>query len=110
MALLGRLEETDKEGILELVFSCKHPDGSFGPAPGHDSHLLYTLSAVQILALYEELQRVDADAIATYVAGMTADETRTLSCQATVIQAKSCCCTQQLWVLSVMMILSPSCC
>jgi len=70
MALLGRLDETDKESILELVFSCQHESGAFGPAPGHDAHLLYTLSAVQVLALYDELHRVDPDAIAAYVAGL----------------------------------------
>jgi hypothetical protein len=47
------------------VLSCYHPgDGGFGASPRHDSHLLSTLSAVQILALLGELQRVDADAVA----------------------------------------------
>lgn len=27
-----------------------HDSGGFGAAPGHDAHMLYTVSAVQILA------------------------------------------------------------
>ena len=41
----------------------------FAPAPGHDAHLLYTLSALQVLALLGRLGDVDADAVAAYVAG-----------------------------------------
>ena len=44
----------------------------FAAAPGHDAHLLYTLSALQVLALLGELADVDADAVAAYVAGAAA--------------------------------------
>ena len=33
--------------------------GGFGGYPGHDPHLLYTLSAIQILAIYDALDRID---------------------------------------------------
>jgi hypothetical protein len=47
------------------VLSCYHPeDGGFGASPRNDSHMLPTLSALQILALLGELHRVDADAVA----------------------------------------------
>ena len=35
---------------------CLNEDGGFGASEGHDSHLLYTLSAVQILATYDALE------------------------------------------------------
>jgi len=38
--------------------------GGFGGSERHDPHLLYTLSAVQVLALYDRLHEVDADRIA----------------------------------------------
>ena len=72
----------DPTALAAWVRSCQEaPSGAaarrgrgcgFGPAPGHDAHVLYTLSAVQVLALLDELGSVDADAIVAYVAGARA--------------------------------------
>jgi geranylgeranyl transferase type-2 subunit beta len=35
------------------VLSCQADNGGFGAASGHDAHLLYTASAVQILAMVD---------------------------------------------------------
>ena len=71
----------DPAALGDWVLSCavrssSGEDGSgeqhrlgFAPAPGHDAHLLYTLSALQVLALLGRLGDVDADAVAAYVAG-----------------------------------------
>lgn len=40
----------------------------FGGNVGHDPHMLYTLSAVQILALTHKLDAIDKDKTAAYVA------------------------------------------
>ena len=64
MHLLGRLDDMDGSAILEWVLACAKPDGGFGGSERHDSHLLYTLSAVQILALYDALDRADTGRIA----------------------------------------------
>lgn len=37
---------------------------------GHDPHVLYTLSAVQILAIARQLDRLDAKKVAAYVASL----------------------------------------
>lgn len=63
MHLLGKLELMDKETILDWVLSCQKDDGGFGGSERHDSHLLYTLSAVQILLLYDALDRVNAEQV-----------------------------------------------
>ena len=39
--------------------------GGYGGSQGHDAHLLYTLSAVQVFALFNALDELDADKIAT---------------------------------------------
>jgi MoxR-like ATPase len=45
--------------------SCYHAeDGGFGASPRNDSHLLSTLSALQILALLDQLERADTNAVA----------------------------------------------
>jgi geranylgeranyl transferase type-2 subunit beta len=65
----------DRAALAAWVRACgvRCGDGGsalgFAPAPGHDPHLLYTLSALQVLALLGTLGDVDADAVAAYVAG-----------------------------------------
>lgn len=41
------------------MLSCQHDNGGFGAAPGHDAHLLYTCSAIQILAMVDALDNLD---------------------------------------------------
>ena len=50
LSLLGRdiSQDLDVPTILEWVMSCQHPNGGFSGSPGHDSHILYTLSALQV--------------------------------------------------------------
>ena len=48
--------------------------GGFSGNVGHDSHLLYTLSAVQILAIYDALDVLDTDALVAWVAGLQQDD------------------------------------
>jgi geranylgeranyl transferase type-2 subunit beta len=43
---------------------------AFGGSPRNDAHLLYTTSALQILALLDRLGDIDADAVAAYVASL----------------------------------------
>ncbi|KAH8676093.1 terpenoid cyclases/protein prenyltransferase alpha-alpha toroid [Xylariales sp. PMI_506] len=49
-----------RDETIDFVLSCQHDNGGFGAAPGHDAHLLSTVSAVQILALvdaFDELEK-----------------------------------------------------
>lgn len=62
--LLGRPNALDGPAVVAWVLACQRPCGGWGGSERHDAHLLYTLSALQILALYDELDRVDADAVA----------------------------------------------
>lgn len=48
--LLGQPDALPRNEVLDFVLSCLHDNGGFGAAPGHDAHLLYTVSGVQILA------------------------------------------------------------
>jgi geranylgeranyl transferase type-2 subunit beta len=49
-------DENNRPPIIDWVFECfDAKNGGFGGTPGHDAHLLYTLSAVQILALADRL-------------------------------------------------------
>ena len=72
MALLGRdvHKEMDGDAVVAWVLRCQHPCGGFGGGEGHDPHLLYTLSALQILALLGALDKCDGAKDAAYVAAL----------------------------------------
>ena len=56
--------------IVDFVMSCQHDCGGFGGNLGHDPHILYTLSAVQLLVLFDALDRLDAARVMRYVAAL----------------------------------------
>lgn len=49
--LLGELHQQDLSKSKDFVSKCWNSDGGFGGSIGHDSHLLFTLSAIQIYIL-----------------------------------------------------------
>ena len=57
--LLGQPDALPRAGLLDFVLSCLHPNGGFGAAPGHDPHMLYTVSAVQILATLDAFSELE---------------------------------------------------
>ena len=57
--LLGHPDALPREGVLKYVISCLCDDGGFAAAPGHDSHMLYTVSAVQLLATLDAMEEFE---------------------------------------------------
>lgn len=58
-----------RPATIAFVLSCQHPSsGGFGASPSHDPHLLYTLSAIQILATVDALDALDTDKTVRYIA------------------------------------------
>jgi prenyltransferase beta subunit len=57
--LLGHPDALPRRELLDFVFSCLHEEGGFGAAPGHDAHMLYTVSGVQILATLDAFAELD---------------------------------------------------
>lgn len=64
MALMGGLDEMEEERIVPWIIACQHENGGYAGAIGHDPHILSTLSAIQILGLYDRLGEVDGDRVA----------------------------------------------
>lgn len=58
--LLGRPEALPRDATIDFVLSCQHENGGFGAAPGHDTHMLSTVSAVQILAMVNGFEELEA--------------------------------------------------
>lgn len=61
---MGAKDKLPREEVIEFVLSCQHPSGGFGSNPEYDPHLLYTLSAVQILLIEDAMDRIDKDKVA----------------------------------------------
>lgn len=57
--LLGHPDALSGEDVIRYVLSCQSDSGGFGPAPGHDAHMLSTVSAVQILATVGALDELE---------------------------------------------------
>ncbi|KAL2200058.1 terpenoid cyclases/protein prenyltransferase alpha-alpha toroid [Corynascus similis CBS 632.67] len=57
--LLGHPDALPRAETIDFVLSCQHESGGFGAAPGHDAHMLSTVSAVQILATVDALDELE---------------------------------------------------
>lgn len=52
LSTMGALDSLDRSAGLAFIDSCAAPAGGWSGAAGHDAHLLYTLSALQLRALW----------------------------------------------------------
>ncbi len=71
--LVGKeLGSKDKEEeLMQWIMGCYDASsGGFSGNTGHDAHLLYTLSAVQILAMQDQLHRLDKERVLGYVSSL----------------------------------------
>ena len=68
MDMVGKLDEMEKDEILKFVVQCfDESSGGFRPAEGHDPHMLYTLSAIQILVTFDAVHLIDIEKVLEYV-------------------------------------------
>lgn len=72
--LMGHIENLDKLEILDFVKSCQHTCGGFGASVGHDPHILYTLSAIQILTMYDEIDIIDVEKAVEFIRGLQQED------------------------------------
>lgn len=61
---MGEKDKLPREEVIDFVLSCQHSSGGFGANVEYDPHILYTLSAVQILFMEDALNRIDIDKVA----------------------------------------------
>jgi len=71
-SLMGITAPKDgRPSLVDWTMSCYDSrTGGFGGNVGHDAHLLYTLSAIQILALADKIDMVNKDAVTKFVASL----------------------------------------
>ncbi|XP_052230080.1 geranylgeranyl transferase type-2 subunit beta-like isoform X2 [Dreissena polymorpha] len=72
--LLGQLGRMDRQQVLDFIQHCQHDGGGFGASPGHDPHLLYTLSAVQIVVLFEAQDQVNVAGVVEFIQSLQQED------------------------------------
>ncbi|KAJ7793610.1 terpenoid cyclases/protein prenyltransferase alpha-alpha toroid, partial [Mycena olivaceomarginata] len=66
--IMGHPEALDKEDVICFVESCwDEQAGGLGAHPGHDAHIHPTLSVIQILVMYDALDRLDAHLVVKFI-------------------------------------------
>uniref|UniRef100_A0A8C9P7A7 Geranylgeranyl transferase type II subunit beta n=1 Tax=Spermophilus dauricus TaxID=99837 RepID=A0A8C9P7A7_SPEDA len=74
MDLMGQLDQMNREEILTFIKSYQYECGGISASIGHDLHLLYTLSAVQILTLYDSINVIDVSKVVEYVQSLQKED------------------------------------
>ncbi|KAL6578226.1 Geranylgeranyl transferase type-2 subunit beta 1 [Orobanche minor] len=62
--VLGKLDAVDQDEVVSWIMQCQHESGGFGGNIGHDPHVLFTLSAIQVLALFDKIDVLDIEKVA----------------------------------------------
>lgn len=60
----------DGEALASWVMSCQKENGGFGSSPRNDPHLLFTLSAIQILAILDKMDLLDNNKVLEYISSL----------------------------------------
>ncbi|CDW90292.1 geranylgeranyl transferase type-2 subunit beta-like [Stylonychia lemnae] len=68
--LLNKVPQSRQQEISQFIKACQHECGGFGGNIGHDPGLVNTLYALLILAMYDSLESVDLEKMATYIASL----------------------------------------
>lgn len=75
LELANSLHLAPKEKIIEFIQQCQDPlTGGISACINHDPHLLYTLSAIQILCLYDRLDAINVDMVVKYIVSLQKED------------------------------------
>ncbi|GFQ85454.1 geranylgeranyl transferase type-2 subunit beta [Trichonephila clavata] len=72
--LMGHLDKLDKESVIDFIKNCQHKCGGFGSSIGHDPHILYTLSALQILTMYDAVDIIDVEKTVSFIKSLQQED------------------------------------
>jgi geranylgeranyl transferase type-2 subunit beta len=73
--LLNSLKLIDQDYIINYIQKCYDQNsGGYSPSPNHDPHLLYTLSAVQILVQLNRIDLINKQSLSLYIKKLQQDD------------------------------------
>lgn len=68
LALMKQHNIFPENDVIDFLRQCQDKQtGGISGCIGHDPHILHTLSAVQILCLYDRLDAIDIEGIVNYI-------------------------------------------
>ncbi|KZT35986.1 rab geranylgeranyltransferase [Sistotremastrum suecicum HHB10207 ss-3] len=68
LCIMGHQDALDREEMIKFVDDCWDDEiGGYAAHPGHDAHLLSTLSAIQILTTQDALEHVKVDRVVLFI-------------------------------------------
>ncbi|XP_026476575.1 geranylgeranyl transferase type-2 subunit beta-like [Ctenocephalides felis] len=71
LALMDKIDSLSRKEVIDFVKECQCSEtGGFCASQKHDPHLLYTLSAIQILTMYDALNEIDLEGVVRYVTSL----------------------------------------
>ncbi|KAL5501171.1 BET2 [Sanghuangporus vaninii] len=71
LCIMGHQDALPRDEMVEFVMSCWDDEaGAFGAYPGHDAHILATLSAIQILVIQDALDRIDVERVTKFITSL----------------------------------------
>lgn len=73
--LMSQAQQLNQSDIIDFIKQCQDPDsGGISASVGHDPHILHTLSAIQILCMYDEIKAIDVEGVVKYVISLQNDD------------------------------------
>lgn len=71
LELMDKSDKLSKAEVFDFIKKCQDPDsGGISASLNHDPHLLHTLSAIQILCMYNKVDVIDKEGVVKYVASL----------------------------------------
>ncbi|QRV83367.1 terpenoid cyclase [Ceratobasidium sp. AG-Ba] len=75
VSIMGQPTALKRDEMIDFVMSCwDDQQGAFGTFPGHDAHVLPTLSAIQILVMHDALEKLDKTRVTKYILSLQASD------------------------------------
>ncbi|KAK8795718.1 hypothetical protein WA158_000374 [Blastocystis sp. Blastoise] len=100
LMMLNAEDNLSRDELLEFILSSQNEDGGFGGSKGHDSHILYTLSAIQLLSMLRALDKIDSMKVLNFILPLIKEDGSVMGDRYGEIDARfSYCCVQTLYLL-----------
>ncbi|CAE6482224.1 unnamed protein product [Rhizoctonia solani] len=75
VSIMGQPTALERDDMIDFVMSCwDDKQGGFGTFPGHDAHVLSTLSAIQILVMQNAADKLDKERVTKYILSLQTSE------------------------------------
>lgn len=72
--LCHSIDKLEKSEIVDFLKRNQHESGGFSPCDGHDPHLLYTLSALQIVLIYDVLDEINKKKLIDFICNLQQED------------------------------------